>query len=81
MTIPLFSRDTGRSLLIRRGTDSYSDEGRRQDSVAIASPQAAAGCRRLKYSVGNYWRRYANKLTLIARNLQPALDEVFHVRS
>ncbi|MFW9259942.1 MULTISPECIES: hypothetical protein [unclassified Nostoc] len=81
MTIPLFSRDAGRSLLIRRGTDSYGEEGRRQDSVAIASPQAAAAYRKLKYSVGNSWRRYANILTVIARNLQPALDEVFHVRS
>ncbi|MEH1962089.1 MAG: hypothetical protein V7L05_19840 [Nostoc sp.] len=42
MTIPFFSGDAGRSLVIRRGTDSYGDEGRR-----------------LQYSVGNSWRRYA----------------------
>ncbi|MEH1931535.1 hypothetical protein [Nostoc sp.] len=29
MTIPFFSGDAGRSLLIQRGTDSYSEEGRR----------------------------------------------------
>ncbi|MEH2383852.1 MAG: hypothetical protein V7K27_34015 [Nostoc sp.] len=29
MTIPFFSGDAGRSLVIRRGTDSYGDEGRR----------------------------------------------------
>ncbi|WP_335109076.1 hypothetical protein [Nostoc sp.] len=64
MTIPLFSRDAGCSLLIRRGTDSYGEESRR-----------------LQYSVGNSWRRYANRPILIAKNLQPALDEVFYVRS
>ncbi|MEH2387238.1 MAG: hypothetical protein V7K14_15970 [Nostoc sp.] len=29
MTIPFFSGDAGRSLLIQRGTDSYGEEGRR----------------------------------------------------
>ncbi|MHC5934557.1 hypothetical protein [Nostoc sp.] len=29
MTIPFFSGDPGRSLLIQRGTDSYGEEGRR----------------------------------------------------
>ncbi|MEH2362461.1 hypothetical protein [Nostoc sp.] len=43
MTIPFFSGDAGRSLVIRRGTDSYGEEGRRL----------------LQYSVGNSWRRYA----------------------
>ncbi|WP_335029978.1 hypothetical protein [Nostoc sp.] len=43
MTIPLFCGDAGLSLLIRsrsvpqgRGMDSYGEEGRRQDSVAVA---------------------------------------------
>ncbi|WP_414515594.1 hypothetical protein [Nostoc sp. PCC 9305] len=64
MTIPLFSGDARRSLLIQRGTDSYDEGGRR-----------------LQYSVSFCLRHYANKSTLIARNLQPALDEVFHARS
>ncbi|MEH2205199.1 MAG: hypothetical protein V7K53_14155 [Nostoc sp.] len=64
MTIPLFSGDARRSLLIQRGTDSYGEGGRR-----------------LQYSVGLSLRHYGNELTLIARNLQPALNEVFHARS
>ncbi|MBN3944892.1 MAG: hypothetical protein V7L21_02340 [Nostoc sp.] len=39
------------------------------------------GGRRLQYSVGFSLRNYSNKPTLIVRNLQPALDEVFHARS
>ncbi|WP_375475957.1 hypothetical protein [uncultured Nostoc sp.] len=39
------------------------------------------GGRRLQYSVGFSLRDYTNRPTLIARNLQPALDEVFHARS
>ncbi|WP_143874094.1 hypothetical protein [Nostoc sp. 'Peltigera malacea cyanobiont' DB3992] len=69
MTIPLFSGNAGRSLLIRRGTDSYGEEGRRQEG------------RKLEYGVGFSARRYTNTPRLIARNSQPALDEVFHVRS
>ncbi|MEH2260675.1 hypothetical protein [Nostoc sp.] len=64
MTIPLFSGDARRSLLIQRGTDSYGEGGTR-----------------LQYSVGFSLRHYANESTLIAKNLQPALDEVFHARS
>ncbi|WP_143854041.1 hypothetical protein [Nostoc sp. 'Peltigera membranacea cyanobiont' 210A] len=71
MTIPLFSGNAGRSLLIRRGTDSYGEEGRRQE----------VGGRKLEYGVGFSARRNTNTLTLIARNSQPALDEVSHVRS
>lgn len=43
--------------------------------------QRREGGRRLQYSVGFSLRHYANKPTLIVRNLQPALNEVFHVRS
>ncbi|MBN3891815.1 MAG: hypothetical protein HWQ43_22545 [Nostoc sp. JL31] len=64
MTIPLFSGDARRSLVMQRGTDSYGEGGRK-----------------LQYSVGFSLRHYANEPTLIARNLQPALDEVFHARS
>ncbi|WP_334935569.1 hypothetical protein [Nostoc sp.] len=78
MTIPLFSGNAGRSLLIRsrsvpqgRGTHSYGEKGRRQE----------VGGRKLEYAVGFSARRYTNTRTLIARNSQPALDEVFHVRS
>ncbi|MEH2081478.1 MAG: hypothetical protein V7K89_16200 [Nostoc sp.] len=39
------------------------------------------GGKRLQYSVGLSLRHYSNEPTLIVRNLQPALDEVFHVRS
>ncbi|MBE8965606.1 hypothetical protein IQ277_04920 [Nostocales cyanobacterium LEGE 12452] len=59
MTIPFFSGDARRSLLMQRGE----------------------GGRRLQYSVGVSLRDYANESTLIAKNLQPALDEVFHARS
>ncbi|MEH2320910.1 hypothetical protein [Nostoc sp.] len=52
MTIPFFSKDAGRSLLIQRGTDSYGEEGRRQE----------AGGRGLQYSVGNSWKYHANGL-------------------
>ena len=55
MTIPLFSGDASRSLLMQR--------------------------RELQYSVGVSLRDHANESTLIAKNLQPALDEVFHARS
>ncbi|MEH2009269.1 hypothetical protein [Nostoc sp.] len=58
MTIPLFSRDAGRSLLIRRVTDSYGEEGRRWHTE-LAEMQEA-GARGLQYSVGNSWRRSAN---------------------
>ncbi|MEH1952038.1 MAG: hypothetical protein V7K77_34550 [Nostoc sp.] len=71
MTIPLFSGNAGCSLLIRRGTDSYGEKGRRQE----------VGGRKLEYGVSFSARRYTNTFTLIARNSQPALDEVFHVRS
>ncbi|MEH2289696.1 hypothetical protein [Nostoc sp.] len=39
------------------------------------------GSRRLKYSVGFSLTHYSNEPTLIVRNLQPTLDEVFHARS
>ncbi|MBN3874491.1 MULTISPECIES: hypothetical protein [unclassified Nostoc] len=65
MTISLFSKDAGHSLLIRRGTDSYGEEGRRQET----------GGRGLQYSVGNSSlreatprRRYANGLYQQARS-------------
>ncbi|MGF1936249.1 MAG: hypothetical protein RM347_017985 [Nostoc sp. ChiQUE02] len=80
MKIPLFSGDAGRSLLIRRGMDSYSEQGRRQIAFSV-SPWDKAEGRRLQYSLGFSLRRYANRPTLNAVNLQPALDEVFHVRS
>ncbi|MBN3925865.1 hypothetical protein [Nostoc sp. NMS4] len=64
MTIPLFSGDARRSLLMQRATDSYGKGGRR-----------------LQYSVGFSLRDYANKPTVIARNLQLAVDEVFHAYS
>ncbi|WP_322707005.1 hypothetical protein [Nostoc sp. DedQUE04] len=37
--------------------------------------------RRLQYTVFFSMRNYANEPTLIVRNLQPALDEVFHART
>ncbi len=80
MTIPLFSRGVGRSLLIRRGKDSYGEEAKRTFSDRLVEPQETEG-RRLKYSADYSWRRSVKRPTLIARNLQPALDEVFHVRS
>ena len=43
--------------------------------------QRGEGGRRLQYSIGFSLRHYTNRPTLIARNLQPALDEVFHARS
>ncbi|MFN6526148.1 hypothetical protein [Nostoc sp. ChiSLP03a] len=39
------------------------------------------GGRRLQYTVCFSMRNYANEPTLIVRNLQPALDEVFHART
>lgn len=39
------------------------------------------GGRRLQYTVCFCLRNYANEPTLIVKNLQPALDEVFHARS
>ncbi|AUB42681.1 GAF domain-like [Nostoc flagelliforme CCNUN1] len=38
MTISLFSGDAGRSLLIRRGMDSYSEVSRRQEADKINNP-------------------------------------------
>ncbi|MEH1779791.1 MAG: hypothetical protein V7K67_23585 [Nostoc sp.] len=77
MTIPLFCGDAGRSLVIRsrsvpqgRGTDSYGEEGRRQDSAAVVSRLPPAFVDKINHPV-----------PLITKNLQPALDEVFHARS
>ncbi len=107
MAIPLFSRDTRRSFLIRRIMDTYSEEGMRQVSAAVASPRASAGVRGLKYCLGFFSIREAAPIQLLlieklsvlenlvaevadiinslvglnAVNLQPALNEVFHVRS
>ncbi|WP_445628357.1 hypothetical protein [Nostoc sp. DSM 114167] len=39
------------------------------------------GGRSLQYTVFFSMRNYANEPTLIVRNLQPALDEVFHART
>ncbi|MEH2131740.1 MAG: hypothetical protein V7K86_14130 [Nostoc sp.] len=39
MTIPLFSGDARRNLLIRRGTDSYGEEGRRTFGERSVKPQ------------------------------------------
>jgi hypothetical protein len=115
MKISLFSRDAGRSLFIRsqsvpqgRGTNSYGEEGRSQDSAAVASPRALAGGRRLQHCsvgfssiqevapiqlvqsekisiLGNLAAEVVEKInnptSLNAVNSQPAVDEVFHVRS
>ena len=40
MTISLFSGDAGRSLLIRRGMDSYREVSRRQEADKINNPVA-----------------------------------------
>ncbi|MEH1920173.1 hypothetical protein [Nostoc sp.] len=70
MTIPLFCGDAGRGLVIRRGMNSYDEEGRRQDSVAVVSRLPPASIDKINHLV-----------PLISENLQPALDEVFHARS
>ncbi|MFN6482208.1 MULTISPECIES: hypothetical protein [unclassified Nostoc] len=84
MTIPLFSGDAGRSLLIRsrslpqgRDTDNYSEADRRQEanSTALASLQALSS-----FSPA-FFNKINNSFGLNAVNLQIALDEVFHVRS
>ncbi|MEH2375383.1 hypothetical protein [Nostoc sp.] len=68
MTIPFFSEDTGRSLLIQRGTDSYGEEGRRwslrhvEVQEVVTEPRRSAGGRGLQYSVVNSWKYYANGL-------------------
>jgi hypothetical protein len=66
MTIPLFSRDAGRSLFIRRGTDSYGEEGRRQE----------AGSRRLQYSVGFSSIREAAPMQLVQSEKIPILGNL-----
>lgn len=72
MTIYLFFGDARRSLFIRsrsvpqgKGTDSYGEEGKRQDSAAVASPRSPAGGRRLQYSVGFFPIREAARSQLV----------------
>jgi len=96
MTIPFFSKDVGRSLLIQRGTDSYGEEGRGlQDSVGNSWKYYANGLYQQTRSqlvqsekmsvLGDLAAEVADKINnpvgLNAVNLQPAAYEVFHVRS
>ncbi|MEH1853741.1 MAG: hypothetical protein V7L11_19165 [Nostoc sp.] len=60
MTIPLFCGDARRGLVIRsrsvpqgRGTDSYGEEGRRQDSVAVAIRLPPAFVDKINHPVPN----------------------------
>ncbi len=63
MTIPLFSKDSGRSLLTR-------SQLVQSEKMSVLGNLAAEVADKINHSVG-----------LILGNLQPALDEVFHVRS
>ena len=59
----------------------FSEDARRSLLMQKGTDRYSEGSRRLKYSVGFSLRHYANRPTLIVRDLQPALDEVFHARS
>ena len=92
MTIPLFSGDARRNLLIRRGTDSYGEEGRRTLGDRSVEPQdfgvsatflrdttpTTTRCLIYFLEVSN---KINNSISLNVVNLQPALNEVFHAGS
>ncbi|WP_334959800.1 hypothetical protein [Nostoc sp.] len=92
MTIPLFSGDARRNLLIRRGTDSYGEEGRRTFGERSVEPQdfgvSATFLRDTTRTTTRcliYFLEVSNKInnsvSLNVVNLQPALNEVFHAGS
>lgn len=59
----------------------FSGDARHSLLIQRSTDSYGEGGRRLQYSVGFCLRHYSNELTLIVKNLQPALDEVFHARS
>lgn len=59
----------------------FSGDARPSLLMQRSTDSYGEGSRRLKYSVGFSLTHYSNEPTLIVRNLQPTLDEVFHARS
>ncbi|WP_322731824.1 hypothetical protein [Nostoc sp. ChiQUE01b] len=59
----------------------FSRDARPSLLIQRSTDSYGEGGKRLQYSVGFSLRHYANRPTLIMKNLQPALDEVFHARS
>ncbi|MEH2192904.1 MAG: hypothetical protein V7K98_09710 [Nostoc sp.] len=83
MTIHLFFGDARRSLFIRlrsvpqgKGTDSYGEDGRRQDRATVASPRSSPGVRRLKYSVGFFSIREAARSQLVEGEKTSVLENL-----